>query len=175
MRKVEVVPYTEEWQECFNKERNRLREILDDSGAVIHHIGSTSIRGLAAKPIVDIVIEVLSLKNIDQNLEAFEQNGYVAKGENGIPNRRYFYREERPNVRVAHIHIFEKGDPEVFRHVAFRDYLNAHEEEAKRYGDLKIELSKQYPYDIESYINGKAQLVKELERRALAWYKKNSL
>jgi GrpB-like predicted nucleotidyltransferase (UPF0157 family) len=170
MRDVKVVPYQTEWKEKFEKEKRSLEKILPD--ATIHHIGSTSVPGLAAKPIIDILIEVPGLESIDDRKEEFSQLDFVGKGENGIPNRRYFYKVEG-NERAVHLHLFPNGIDHVIRHLAFRDYLREYSEEAKRYGELKSRLARNFPHDMEGYIQGKDQFVKDLEKKALNWYEKN--
>ncbi|KPL59704.1 GrpB family protein [Rossellomorea vietnamensis] len=170
MRDVKVVPHQADWQEKFEEEKRELTNLLPD--VAIHHIGSTSVPGLAAKPIIDIMIEVPSLERVDELREQFNQLGFVGKGENGIPNRRYFYKGEG-NERAVHLHIFPYGIDHVTRHLAFRDYLREFDGEAKRYGDLKSMLAKKFPHDMEGYIQGKDQFVKNLEKKALSWNEKN--
>ncbi|MFI8685272.1 GrpB family protein [Rossellomorea sp. NPDC077527] len=170
MRDVNVVPHQGDWKTKFKKEKRSLSNLLPD--ATIHHIGSTSVPGLAAKPIIDILIEVPGLESIDDRIKEFNQLDFVGKGENGIPNRRFFYKGEG-NDRAVHLHIFPYGIQHVIRHLAFRDYLREHDGEARRYGELKSSLAKKFPHDIEGYIHGKDQFVKDLERKALNWYEKN--
>ncbi|MGM0852960.1 MAG: GrpB family protein [Bacillota bacterium] len=167
MREVKVVPHQAAWKEKFETEKRSLKELLPD--AFIHHIGSTSVPGLAAKPIIDILIEVPDLESIDEQTEEFRQQGFVGKGENGIPNRRYFYKGEG-NLRAVHLHIFPNGIQHVIRHLAFRDYLREHDREAQQYGELKTYLAKNFPLDMEGYIQGKDQFVKDMEKRALDWH-----
>jgi GrpB-like predicted nucleotidyltransferase (UPF0157 family) len=170
MRDVRVVPHQAEWQEKFENEKRSLNKLLPD--ATIHHIGSTSVPGLSAKPIIDIMIEVPSLESVDESREQFRKLDFVGKGENGIPNRRYFYKGEG-NERAVHLHIFPYGIDQVVRHLAFRDFLREFDREAKRYGDLKSMLAKKFPHDMEGYIQGKDQFVKDLEKKALSWNEKN--
>jgi GrpB-like predicted nucleotidyltransferase (UPF0157 family) len=170
MRDVKVVPHQADWKEIFEMEKRKLTKLLPD--ATIHHIGSTSVLGLAAKPIIDILIEVPGLESIDDKTGKFIQLDFVGKGENGIPNRRYFYKGEG-NERAVHLHVFPHGIDHVIRHLAFRDYLREYSAEARRYGELKSSLAKKFPHDMEGYIQGKDQFVKDLEKRALNWYEKN--
>jgi len=168
MRKVEVTKYNEEWISIFKEEVHKLIKVFGNELIDIHHIGSTSIKGMKAKPIIDILPVVKDIMRIDQYDNAMVLIGYESKGENGIPERRYF--QKGGDQRTHHVHIYEKGNPEIDRHLAFRDFLRAHPEDAIKYGNIKEELSKQFPYDIESYIEGKEEIVKEIERKALAWY-----
>jgi GrpB-like predicted nucleotidyltransferase (UPF0157 family) len=169
MRKVTVSPYSEQWTVMFAEEAEVLRGIFGPEIVAIHHIGSTSVPGLAAKPIIDILPVVRDIGRIDAYNAKMAAAGYEPKGENGIPGRRYF--QKGGDQRTHHVHVFQAGSPEIERHLAFRDYLKAHPDEAKAYGELKARLAERYPYDIESYIKGKEQRVREIERRAVRWYR----
>jgi GrpB-like predicted nucleotidyltransferase (UPF0157 family) len=112
---------------------------------------------------------VRDINRIDEFNAAMIAIGYEPKGENGISGRRYF--QKGGDNRTHHVHIYESGNPEIERHLAFRNYLREHQEVAKTYGDLKEKLAKQFPYDIESYIKGKEQLVLEIQRKSISWYR----
>jgi len=168
MRKVEVKPYDEQWVANFDEESHKLHEIFGSEIIEMHHIGSTSVIGLLAKPIIDIMPVVRDINRIDEFYKAMVAIGYDPKGENGIPERRYF--QKGGDNRTHHVHIYEWGNSEIERHLAFRDYLRAHPDVAQNYGDLKGKLSQRFPYDIESYIKGKEQLALEIDRKAIAWY-----
>lgn len=168
MRIVEVKPYDEQWASNFEEESHKLHEIFGSEIIEMHHIGSTSVIGLLAKPIIDIMPVVRDINRIDEFHKAMVAIGYDPKGENGIPERRYF--QKGGDNRTHHVHIYEWGNSEIERHLAFRDYLRAHPDVAQNYGDLKKRLSQRFPYDIESYIKGKEQLALEIDRKAIAWY-----
>lgn len=168
MRKVEVKSYNEQWLSMFEKEANVLLDILGLEIIDIYHIGSTSVNGLKAKPIIDIMPVVKDINRIDKFNISMIAIGYKPKGENGISQRRYF--QKGGDHRTHHVHIYQLGNSEIDRHLAFRDYLRAHSDVAKKYGDLKEYLSQLFPYDIESYIKGKEQLAFEIERKAMIWY-----
>ncbi|MCM3744360.1 GrpB family protein [Sporosarcina luteola] len=169
MRKVDVMPFSERWSLEYQKEAAVLQEIFGAEIIEIHHIGSTSVQGLSAKPIIDIMPVVKDLSQVDQYNASMAAIGYEAKGENAILGRRYF--QKGGDNRTHHVHIYEKGSPEIVRHLAFRDFLRVHPEKAKEYGDLKEKLARQFPYDIESYINGKAELAARIERKAVVWHR----
>ena len=168
MRKVEVKPYDEQWISDFEEECRRLYKVFGSEIIEVHHIGSTSVNGLYAKPIIDIMPIVRDINRIDGFNTAMVAIGYEPKGENGIAKRRYF--QKGGDNRTHHVHIYEGGNPEIERHLAFRDYLRAYPDVAQEYGSLKEKLSQRFPYDIESYIKGKEQLALEIERKAIAWY-----
>lgn len=169
MRKVEVVAYSEDWKKKFDEETTLLQQIFGHEIQIIHHIGSTSVDRLCSKPIIDMMPIVRDIRKIDAYNSAMIAIGYEPKGENGLPGRRYF--QKGGDNRTHHVHMYELGNPEIERHLAFRDFLRVHSIDARKYGNLKEALAEQFPYDIDAYINGKDKLAKEIERQALHWYK----
>ncbi|MDM5189807.1 GrpB family protein [Bacillus sp. DX4.1] len=172
MRKIEVVPYENHWTEKFHQEAKRLKEALPEL-VKVHHIGSTSVPGLAAKPIVDMIMEVKQIERVDQWSEHFRELGYIPKGENGISGRRFFIHgtEEK---RSYHLHVFATGNPEIVRHLAFRDYMMAHCEEVEAYATLKRELAERFTYDAEQYVEGKDEFVRNIDEKAKEWMGNNA-
>ncbi len=171
MRKIVVVPHENHWNEKFQIEAERLKSAMPEM-VKVHHIGSTSVPGLAAKPIIDMIMEVECIDRVDHWNERFEELGYIVKGENGISRRRYFIHgtEEK---RSYHLHVFEKGNPEIVRHLAFRDYMMAHCEEAEAYATLKKELAEKYTYDGTLYTEGKNEFVRSVDEKAKEWRERN--
>ncbi|MEK5174273.1 GrpB family protein [Heyndrickxia sp. FSL W8-0496] len=168
MRKVEVTKYNENWIVLFQEEARKLTEIFGTELLEIHHFGSTSVKGLKAKPIIDMLLVVKDIQLVNKFNGEMRSLGYVPKGENGIPERRYF--QKGGDQRTHHVHIYEKDNKQIIRHLAFRDYLREHPDAVKMYGDLKMELAKRFPFNIDSYIDGKESLVLELEKKALKWW-----
>ncbi|WP_245243456.1 GrpB family protein [Mesobacillus selenatarsenatis] len=168
-RRVEVVPYNPEWETLFEKEKQLLESIFNGGEVEIHHIGSTSVPGLSAKPIIDIMLAADILEQVDKATTAIEAAGYEAKGENGIPGRRYFQKHDENGIRKVHLHSFEKGSHQLHRHLVFRNYLRAHPSEASKYAEVKEKAALKYEYDIDSYIAEKSPIVKELEQKAMLW------
>lgn len=167
-RKIEVVDCNPEWGKMFKKEAVQIKRILGRNCVAVHHIGSTAVHGLAAKPIIDIMPVVKDIFAVDALEAEFAALGYEYKGEFGIPGRRFFTK--CGDERTHHVHIFEKSNKtEIERHLALRDYLREHDADAKAYAQLKKCLADEFPYDIEGYSNGKDALVKELQAKALDW------
>lgn len=135
MRILTVVDYDEMWPTLFENERTLLQMTLGKVISRIHHIGSTSVPGLSAKPVIDILIEVANLEELDSLNQAMEGVGYTVRGENGILNRRYFTKGG--NQRSHHIHAFTTGDAQIIKHLAFRDYLIKHNDVAIQYALMK--------------------------------------
>ncbi|MBI2707083.1 MAG: GrpB family protein [Proteobacteria bacterium] len=167
--KIEMVPYTSQWEALFNKEAEDLRQVFGDTLLTIHHIGSTSIPGIVAKPVVDMLPVVRDLCEVDRLTASVEALGYEAKGEYGMPGRRFFVKSQ-DGKRLFNVHVFEECHPDVKRHLLFRDYLRTHPEEAFAYADLKKRLVLKYPDDIERYCWGKDDFIKMIEKKALVWH-----
>jgi GrpB-like predicted nucleotidyltransferase (UPF0157 family) len=169
IRKVEVVPHDRRWQNLFKDESQQLSIAFGDNAIAIHHIGSTSIPNIYAKPIIDILVEVKQIDRVDDRNTQIQTLGYEPRGEFGIAGRRFFLKDDRAGMRTHHIHTFEFGSPQIDRHLAFRDYMRSHPEAAQKYSELKQQLAQQYPTDIEAYMDGKADFIAEIDRKALQW------
>ena len=138
---ITVIEYSPLWKNKYKEESLLIRNILADNCIAIYHIGSTSVEGLAAKPIIDIMAVVRSLE--------------IVGGDE----------------RTHQIHIFQADDwNNIGRHLAFRDYMRTHEKEREEYAKIKIELAKKYPYDIDGYCDGKENFVREMEEIAISQF-----
>lgn len=173
LRKVTVLPYDKKWVLLFAEEADELRNLLSEQVVAVHHFGSTSVSGLEAKPIIDIMLVVKDISLVDEYNHEFQDFGYEARGENGISGRRYF--QKGGDNRTHHLHIYQIGSPEIERHLAFRDYLRTHPAVTKEYGELKKRLSQQFPYDIDSYIMGKEGLALKIQQEATNWYRESQI
>ncbi|MCP8615804.1 GrpB family protein [Salirhabdus salicampi] len=167
MRKVEVIPYQENWRRKFEAEAHNLKSLFGTNSQNIYHIGSTSIPNMSAKPIIDILVEVKSLEQVDKQNNEMIKKGYKSFGEHGIPDRRFIIKGGVK--RTHHIHVFPEGNMEIERHLSFRDYLISHPKEALQYCQLKEELAVRYPFDIDRYMKGKDSFIKSIDRRAKEW------
>ena len=134
---IELAESDPGWAAAFAEECARVGAALGEAVVTIHHIGSTAVPGLLAKPVIDIAIEAASLEAIDAAIPAMTAIGYAAKGENGIAGRRYFVKRNAAGARSHHVHVFETGAQQVVRHIVFRDHLIAHPEIAAEYAALK--------------------------------------
>lgn len=170
MRKVVVVPHDRHWHSIFETESHQLAIAFGDNAIAIHHIGSTSIDTIYAKPIIDILVEVADIIEVDNRSIQIASLGYICMGENGIGGRRFFRKDNNVGMRTHHIHTFEVGLSQIDRHLAFRDYLRSHPEAAQAYSTLKQKLAQQYPTDIESYMDGKADFIQQIDAQASEWH-----
>ena len=168
VRRIEVVPHDPDWSNQFKTEADKLGAILGQEVVAIHHIGSTAIPDIQAKPIIDVLVEVRDVEKVDGFNTEMTRQGYRPQGEFGIPGRRFFVKGP-DEARTHHVHAFQTGYPEVARHVDFRDYMIAHPEEARAYSRLKETLAQRFPHDIEGYIAGKDGFIKDIDRKAKRW------
>jgi GrpB-like predicted nucleotidyltransferase (UPF0157 family) len=151
---VVVVDYDPAWPTLYGAEAARIREALGSGIAGIEHIGSTSVPGLAAKPIIDIMALVESFEAAEELVAPMEMLGYHYFGEYGIPRRHYF---NRPGY---HAHVLEPGSDQATGHLAFRDYLRAHPETSADYARLKRDLAARHRDDRDGYTDAKAEFIR---------------
>jgi len=174
---VSVVPYEPAWPRMFEEEKRHLLECLpQDLIRRIEHFGSTAIPGLAAKPIVDVLVEVGSLQETRARIApVLEAEGYdyfwrATHGESGPPFYAWFIKRNSAGVRTHHIHMVE-SDFEHWDRLFFRDYLIDHLKTAKEYEALKLELARDYPNDRVAYTKGKTEFVVRVTQVAKEYYR----
>lgn len=162
-----VVPHDPAWASAFEVEARQLEAALGTNCLRLHHIGSTAISGIFAKPIIDILGVVQRLERLDAVAGSLEALGYEAMGAYGIDGRRYFRKQDETGRRTHHMHVFEAGSPHIERHLAFRDYLRHHPEIAAEYSAKKLGILEAD----QLYQETKDRYVSRLEAVALAWYR----
>ncbi len=136
----------------------------------VHHIGSTGISGIKAKPVIDLMPIVSDLAVMDDQAGRIEALGYVWRGEFGVDGRRFCTLDDDAGVRQAQLHIYEAGSPHARRQLAFRDYLRANPALAKGYEAEKERASALYPNDSHAYSAEKGAWIRAVEADALAWF-----
>ncbi len=171
MSRFTVVPHDPAWARAFAAEAAAIEAAIEGVPIVLHHIGSTAIPGILAKPVIDLLGEAASLAALDAACGKLTALGYEALGANGIEGRRYFRKMGPDGERTHHLHVFERGSPHVERHLAFRDYLRAMPDVSRAYSDLKAALTRDPDTARGAYIEGKAPFVLETEKAALDWYR----
>lgn len=160
-----VVPHDPEWAAAFAAETRALAAAIGETCTALHHIGSTAVPGILAKPIIDMLGVARSFERLDGATGRIEALGYTAMGAFGIEGRRYFRKDDAEGRRTHHLHVFETGSPHIKRHLAFRDYLRSHPEKAREYSALKAALvASGAPYQ-----DGKDAFVKAAEAEAINW------
>ena len=164
---MKVVDYSAEWPRLYERELAVLREALGNEIVRAHHFGSTAVPGLAAKPVIDILLEVQSVERLDVFDNAMERLGYQPRGEFGIPGRRYY--PKGGDDRTHHVHAFTDGDKQIEAYLALRDYLRTHPAAVAEYAAVKKEASMVHETDPEGYVAFKHDFVERMVAVALHW------
>jgi GrpB-like predicted nucleotidyltransferase (UPF0157 family) len=165
---VEVVDYDPIWQKTFEAEKQLLLDAIGQNAVIIEHMGSTAVKGLPSKPVIDILVEVTSILDLEISSKKIQALGYIVKGENGITGRRYF--QKGGNHRSHHVHAFKTGDLNLIRHRAFKEYLIAHPMIAIEYGDIKKNSALNCENDINIYMEHKNKFIQKHEKIAVVWF-----
>jgi GrpB-like predicted nucleotidyltransferase (UPF0157 family) len=169
-QRVHLLPHDPRWGDEFARESAIVANALGGVLVAIHHMGSTAIPGIYAKPIIDMLAVTEDIRLLDEHGARLEALGYEALGEFGIPGRRYFRKSNAAGERTHQIHSFQADSLEVTRHLAFCAYLRAHPEAAREYEALKLRLAEAHPEDINLYTEGKGALIRDIDVRAAAWF-----
>ena len=150
-----VVDYDPAWPEFFNEERAKVMEVLGDKVAALEHGGSTSVPGLAAKPVIDMWA-ALSSPLDRRDIEAMAAMGYEYLGEAALEDRDFFVKK---SPRAFNLHCYPAGHPDWDRHISFRDWLRTHPEGADAYARLKRDLAERFPADRVAYTEAKTDFI----------------
>ena len=166
---VILVAYNPEWPRIAAGHAERL-QVLDSTLVAVHHIGSTSVPGLVAKPIIDLMPLVADLTLLDGQRQRIEALGYMWHGELGISGRRYCTLADEAGVRVVQLRFFKTDSPHVEHHIAFRDYLRAHPAAANAYAVEKRRAQDLHPTNSYAYADEKDTWIRDTETKALIWF-----
>ena len=158
---VIVLPYDKKWKQDFIDIKNELAEALGTLAISIEHVGSTSVEGLAAKPIIDIDV-VVKADDVIKAIDTLGSIGYIYEGNLGIEGREAFAYEGKEHLQIHHLYVCPEDSAELKRHLAFRDYLRRHPQDREKYGNVKLEAARKYPDDIERYIECKSPVIEEI-------------
>ncbi len=171
--KIDIVQYDPKWPEMYESIKSQFYSSFGDKIAAIEHIGSTSVPGLGAKPIIDILLGVNKLKDAEDIIPNMEQLGYeyVFKYEDIMPERRYFVKWGS-GKSLHHIHSVEINGEFWRRHLLFRDYLRVHDEIRDEYFVLKKRLSEIDWEDKMGYTDAKTDFIRKIEKKAALYFDK---
>ena len=161
-KRVIVMPYNEEWKKSFSDIKNELDDALGDLALSIEHVGSTSVEGLSAKPIIDIDVVIEDISKLESVIAALEKIGYRHEGDLGVPGREAFKYDGKEHLMKHHLYVCAKEAKELKRHLAFRDYLRTHADAVEAYGKVKEEGARLYPEDIDKYIEYKSTVIEDI-------------
>lgn len=167
---VELRPHDPAWPAAAAAEGRALGDLLGPVLLTVHHIGSTAIPAIRAKPILDLMPVVTDLPSLDARRDAIEAAGFRWRGEYGLAGRRYCTKDDpATGRRLAQLHFYAAGDRAIDRHLAFRDYLNAHPAVAGAYQAEKQRCRALHPDDSHAYSDCKHDWIRRTEADALAW------
>ncbi len=167
--RVELVPHDPAWGQRARDEADVLRGALGDVLLAVHHIGSTAIEGIHAKPVIDLMPVVRGLAALDARRAALEGLGYRWWGELGLAGRRYCTRDDPASgKRLVQLHAYARGAPDIVRHLAFRDVLRERPTLAAGYDREKLRCQRLHPEDSHAYGDCKRDWIRTVEARALA-------
>ena len=170
-----VEPYDHEWPGLFEQERCRIMAAVGHIVAGVHHVGSTSIPGMPAKPVLDMAVLLHDFEDGERCIAPLEKIGYVHRGlVDDIPGDRFFRKARDPQescsdieeLKTHHLHMYILDSPIRVDHFYFREYLIAHPEAAAEYARLKLTLTKKFPNDPASYSAGKRSFITEVLTKA---------
>lgn len=164
---IEVVDYDPQWPELFLAEEKDLRQAFGVSLITLEHVGSTSVPGLASKPVVDIQAIVRAIPEAQMAIPFLAKLGY----EQGVfardPESRLFFKKfNADRILTHHLHVYEPNHVALSQHLLFRDYLCSHPEEAMRYSDLKQKLAQQYRHERVAYSHAKTEYIEAVLAKA---------
>jgi GrpB-like predicted nucleotidyltransferase (UPF0157 family) len=165
---IRIVDHDPRWPLLAQEELRRVADALGDRAVRLEHVGSTSVPGLGAKPIIDMQVSVADIERLDDYVGPLEALGYLFAPDPAFPDYHYFAKPHaRP--RTHHLHVCQAGSQQELRHLAVRDYLRAHAHEAAEYEALKRALVRDHPQDRLAYVAGKDGYMLDLEARAMRW------
>ena len=164
-KRVVVVPYSEQWKTDFKTIKQHLLTAVKDAIISIEHIGSTSVEGLSAKPIIDIDIVIKDYSVFDTVVEKLASLSYIHEGNLGIKDREAFDYKGNADLPKHHLYVCPEFSAELHRHISFRDYLRNHPEAVQKYGKVKKEGAKLFPDSIDDYIAYKSPCIEEIYKK----------
>ena len=164
-KKVVVLPYDRTWKFDFEEIKREIEDAIGDFIIGIEHVGSTSVEGMSAKPIIDIDVIIKDYAAFDAVARRLEAIGYFHAGNLGIKDREAFKYANKPHLRQHHLYVCPQQSEELHRHITFRDFLANNPEAVKKYSAVKEKAAQLFPDDIEKYIEYKSPCIEELYRQ----------
>ena len=161
-KRVTVVPYDEAWESAFEEIKNEIKAVIGDMILDIEHVGSTSVKGLSAKPCIDMDVIIKDYSGFDEIVKRLGTIGYIHEGDLGISDREAFKYTDKPHLMMHHLYVCPQYSEELHRHLTFRDFLRHNAKAVKKYSLIKEKAAELFPDDIDKYIEYKASCIEEL-------------
>lgn len=165
-RVVKIVPYNPKWVQEFRQIKSYLLGFIQEKVLEIEHVGSTSVPGLAAKPIIDMDAVIESRDVLPEIIGQLKQAGYKYEGDLGINGREVFQEVRGSNFIRHHLYVCTENSKAYKEHISFRDYLRADEQVMNEYAQLKRDLARRYRYDVDSYCEAKTEFIQSILKKA---------
>ena len=163
-KKVIVLPYDAAWESAFEAIRAEIQTALGDLMLVIEHVGSTSVKGMSAKPCIDIDVVIRDYSVFDAVVQKLDAIGYIHEGDLGIQDREVFKYADKPHLMTHHLYVCPRDSEELHRHIVFRDFLRKNPEAVKKYSRVKETAAQLFPDSRDQYIEYKSPCIEELYR-----------
>ena len=163
-KKVIVLPYDAAWESAFEAIRAEIQTALGDLMLGIEHVGSTSVKGMSAKPCIDIDVVIRDYSVFDAVVQKLDVIGYIHEGDLGIQDREAFKYADKPYLMTHHLYVCPRDSEELHRHIVFRDFLRKNPEAVKKYSRVKKTAAQLFPDGIDQYIEYKSPCIEELYR-----------
>ena len=161
-KRVVVVPYNQKWESAFEEIKKEIEAVIGDIILGIEHIGSTSVKGMSAKPCIDIDVIIKDYSVFNDIVEKLGVIGYLHEGNLGIKDREAFKYTDKHNLMMHHLYVCPQYSEELNRHITFRDFLRHNTEAVIKYSLVKEKAAELFPNDIDKYIEYKTPCIEEL-------------
>lgn len=161
-KSVIVLPYNPKWKTDFETIKRELASAIGGLAVSIEHVGSTSVEGLSAKPVIDIDVVISDGSSFDRVAGRLKTIGYFHAGDQGIKDREVFKYTGKPHLQKHHLYVCPQNSRELLRHITFRDFLRKNPDAVKRYSEVKERAARLFPNDIEKYMAYKSPCIEEL-------------
>ncbi len=161
-KQVVVVPYDAAWKYAFEEIKTEIEDQIGDLMLGIEHVGSTSVKGMSAKPCIDIDVVIRDYSVFDAVVQKLDAIGYIHEGDLGIKDREAFKYADKPHLMTHHLYVCPRDSEELHRHIAFRDFLRKNPEAVKKYSRVKETAAQLFPDSIDQYIEYKSPCIEEL-------------
>lgn len=163
--RVIVAPYDVAWKFAFEDIKIELESAIGDLIIGIEHVGSTSVKGLSAKPCIDVDVIIKDYTVFDAVVSQLASIGYIHEGDLGIKDREAFKYTDKPHLMTHHLYVCPQNSEELHRHITFRDFLRSNAEAAREYSSVKETAAELFPNDIDKYIEYKSPCIEELYKQ----------
>ena len=158
------MPYDAAWESAFEAIKAEIEAALGDLMLRVEHVGSTSVKGMSAKPCIDIDVVIKDYSVFDDVIQRLNAIGYIHEGDLGIKGREAFRYADKPHLMMHHLYVCPQDSEELCRHIAFRDFLRQNPEAVKKYSRVKEKAARLFPDSIDRYMEYKSPCIEELYR-----------